>query len=189
MKTQRGNAPLALNIPPAENLRMRNPFKSTVYVRIKPDRLSVLHVESGMEYSDVPTLAIERKDRRSSLIAVGRDAATMGASPNVTLANGFKHPRTVIADFTLAEQTLKHFLARVLPRSLFAVSPAVVLHPQAALEGGLTQIEIRALAELGAAAGARKVFVWEGPELSAEELRELRFSRAGGKLLHPQAAG
>lgn len=165
---------------------MLNLFHSTVYVRIKPERLSVLHVESGNEHSDVPTLAIEQRDGKSVVLGVGH-AAAAGAS-GVTLANGFKHPRTPIADFTVAEQTLKYFLKRVLPRSLFQPAPTLIIHPQAQLEGGLTQIEIRAFVELGLGAGARKVYVWDGPELTREELGALRFSRVGGKLLHPPQA-
>jgi rod shape-determining protein MreB len=164
-------------------------FQNTVYVRIKPDRVSVLQVESGKEYSDIPVLAIERKDGKSSVVAVGQGAETKAGLSNIMLVNGFKHPRTLLADFTVAEQTLKYFLKKVLPVSFLAPSPVIVIHPQAVLEGGLTQIEIRAFAELGSGAGARKVFVWEGMELSKEELRELRFARAGGRLLHPQVAG
>lgn len=162
-------------------------FRSTVYVRIKPDRMSVLHVESGNEYSAVPVLALASKSGKRSVAGVGLEAAAMAGLANVTLANGFEHPRTLLADFTIAEQTLKQFLAKVVPGSLFAASPVVVMHPQARLEGGLTQVEVRAMVELGLGAGARNVFVWEGPELSKEELRELRFSRSGGKLLHPEA--
>lgn len=72
-----------------------------------------------------------------------------------------------------------------LPKSLFAVSPVMVMHPLAMLDSGLKQIEIRAFAELGLGVGGRKVLLWEGPELSTEELRELRFSRPSGRLLHP----
>lgn len=162
-------------------------FRNTVYVRIKPDWMSVLHVESGREYGDVPTLAIERKkDGKRSIVAVGRDAATKaGLSTNIIVANGFSHPRTLLADFIVAEQTLRYFLKMVMPKSLFAPSPIAVIHPLVALDGGLTQIEIRAFAELGHGAGARKVFLWEGPELSKEELNELQFSRADGRLLNP----
>jgi rod shape-determining protein MreB and related proteins len=168
---------------------MLNLLRSTVYVRIKPDRLSVLHIESGKQHSDVPTLAIEQRNGQRIVLGVGGAVTAKSGLSRVVLANGFKHPRTLIADFTVAEQTLKHFLKVVLPHSLFSVSPIVVIHPLAQLEGGLTQVEIRALAELGIGAGARKVFVWEGPELSKEELHELKFSRVGGKLLYPQLAG
>lgn len=168
---------------------MLNLLRSTVYVRVKPDRLSVLHLESGKQHSDAPTLAVEQRNGKSVVLGVGGAVTANSGMPRVVLANGFKHPRTIIADFTIAEQTLKHFLKIVLPHSLFAAAPIVVIHPLAQIEGGLTQVEIRALAELGLGAGARKVFVWEGPELSKEELHELKFSRVGGKLLYPQPAG
>lgn len=160
-------------------------FRNTVYVRITPDRMSTLHVESGNEYSDVPTLATKQGNGKSSVIAVGRDATIKSGHANITVVNGFKHPRTLLADFTVAELTLKAFLKNVLPNSFFMPSPVIVIHPKTALEGGLTQIEIRAFVELGIGSGARKTYVWEGPDLSREELLELRFDRANGKLLHP----
>ncbi|HZX30100.1 MAG TPA: rod shape-determining protein [Rhodocyclaceae bacterium] len=164
---------------------MLNLFHSTVYVRIKPERLSVLHVESGNELADAPVLAIEQKNGKNSVVAVGHEATTKARLSRITVANGFEHPRTLIADFTVAEQTLKLFVKKVLPRHFFALAPVLVIHPQSSLEGGLTQVEIRAFAELGIGAGARKVYVWEGPELSKGELHELRFSRTSGRLLYP----
>jgi rod shape-determining protein MreB and related proteins len=160
-------------------------FRNTVYVRIKPDFLSVRHVETGNEHHDLPMLAIEQKGGKRLVVAAGHVAGAKARLPNVSLVNGFQHPRTLIADFTVAELTLKHFMGLVLPKSLFSTSPIIVIHPQALLDGGLTQIEIRAFAELGISAGARQAYVWEGPELSNEELKELRFSRSGGKLLQP----
>jgi len=38
------------------------------------------------------------------------------------------------------------------------------------IEGGLSQVEERVLRELAAGAGARKVFVWVGHELSDQEV-------------------
>lgn len=180
-----GSDPIDLSRKPDESSPMINLFRNTVYVRIKPDSLSVVHVESGNEHRDVPALVIEQKNGKTLVVGVGREAEAKCRQLNVTVANGFKHPRTLIADFAVAEQTLKYFLKLVLPKTLFAVSPFVVIHPQAMLEGGLTQVEIRALAELGFSVGARKVFVWEGPELSKEELHELKFFHVGGRLLHP----
>ncbi len=164
---------------------MLNLFRSTVYIRIKPEQLSVLHVESGKEMTDSPALAIETKGGKSSIYAVGNQALTLFGQPNITVANGFKHPRTIIADFTVAETTLKYFLRCVLPWKLFSPSPIIVMHPLSSLEGGLTQVEIRALAELGMGAGGRKVYVWDGPELSNNNLHELSFTQGDGKLLYP----
>ena len=164
-------------------------LRSTVYVRITPDQLRLLHAESGHELSDTPAMAIQRRGGKSGVLAVGREALASTHLEQVMVANGFKHPRTLLADFTVAEQTLKQFLKQLLPHAWLAPSPVIVLHPQAVLEGGLTQIEIRAFVELGLGAGARKVFVWEGQELSIDDLRALDFSRAAGRLLHPSAEG
>jgi rod shape-determining protein MreB and related proteins len=61
----------------------------------------------------------------------------------------------------------------------------VLFEPMALLEGGLTQIEIRAFAELGAMSGAARVYVWQGQELTAQQLSRLAFSEADGRLLFP----
>lgn len=160
-------------------------FRSTIYVRVTPERLSVLHIESGKEFTDEPTLAIEQKNGKSYIAAIGRQVDSIASKPNITVTNGFKHPRTPIADFTIAETTLKHFLRQVLPRSIFAISPTIVVHPLEFYAGDLTQVEIRAFAELGYGAGGRTVYVWQGAELSQTELRALQFPTSKGQVLHP----
>lgn len=145
----------------------------------------MLHIESGKEFADEPTLAIEQRNGKSYVVAIGRQADTKAKLPNFTIANGFKHPRTPIADFTIAEMTLKHFLRQVIPRSIFAISPTLVMHPLENYAGDLTQVEVRAFAELGYGAGGRAVYVWQGAELSQAELRTLQFPPAKGQLLHP----
>jgi rod shape-determining protein MreB len=163
--------------------RIFNFFRSTLYIRVKPEHLSVLHVQSDKEFKDVPIIAIENTNRKSLILAVGHEANTKTGLPNVTVVNGFKHPRTLLADFAVAERTLKHFIKKAVPN--FTPSPVVIIHPLDMLEGGLTQIEIRAFAELCSMAGARKVYVWTGPELNKEELQRLDFTRVGGHLLFP----
>jgi rod shape-determining protein MreB len=46
------------------------------------------------------------------------------------------------------------------------------MHPLEMTEGGLSEIEKRILNELAIGAGAMKVVVWVGPELSDTEVRE-----------------
>lgn len=165
--------------------RMFNFFRNTLYVRVKPENLSVLHVQSGTEFADMPVIAIENSNGKSLILAIGHAAKAKTGLPNVTVANGFKHPRTLLADFAVAERTMKQFIKKVTPSPLFTPSPIVVIHPLDMLEGGLTQIEIRAFAELCSMAGARRVYVWTGPELNNDELQRLDFSRVGGRLLFP----
>jgi len=46
----------------------------------------------------------------------------------------------------------------------------MVIHPIEMVEGGLSQVEERMFKELATAAGARKVSVWLGHELSDQEV-------------------
>lgn len=164
---------------------MFNFFRSTIYIRVKPEHLSVLHVQSGKEFTDIPVIATENGNGKSLILAIGHAATAKTGLPNVSIANGFKHPRTLLADFAVAERTVKQFIKKVAPNTFFSPSPIVVIQPLDMLEGGLTQIEIRAFAELCSMAGARRVYVWTGPELSNDELQRLDFSRVGGRLLFP----
>ena len=156
-------------------------FASTIYIRIKPELLSVLHVESGREIADVPALAIETRNGKESVIASGADALAKSGMPNVRIENGFQHPRTVIADFTVAEATLRRFVRKIAVRTVF--KPVVVIHALPALEGGLTRVEIRALGELAGGIGAREVYVWSGSELSPDQLRARVFPEGAGRVL------
>lgn len=94
------------------------------------------------------------------------------------------HPRTLIADFKVAEQTLKCF-EKSATENRFFTGVILILHPLTLLEGGLTPIEIRALAELVASAGARQVYLWVEECLSLAALSALRFSDGNGRLLYP----
>lgn len=160
-------------------------FRNTLYIRIQPEQIAILHVESGRELTDIPALAVETKGKQSAIIAVGQAALSLVGTADISVCNGFRHPRTLLADFTCAERTLRHLVKQALPKSLFVASPIIVIHPQALLEGGLTPIETRAFAELAASVGARRVFVWVGADLTQEELVKLSFTHADGRLLFP----
>jgi rod shape-determining protein MreB len=160
-------------------------FQNTLYFRIEPELIVVTHVESGHKIADKPVLAIETRKGKSVIVAHGKEANALAGQSNISINNGFLHPRTLLADFLIAQLTLKYLVKKIQPKTWFVPSPVIVLHPLKLLEGGLTQIEIRAFAELGSMAGARRVYVWSGPELTCEELIDLDFSRAGGQLLFP----
>lgn len=145
-------------------------LKPTLYVRISSQRISIRNVKTGEFLSEPPELAIERQPK-ARVVAVGSEAAG-AASPSVTVVNPFDHPRTLVSDFTGAEQLLRHLVPRVHRASLLAVAPRVVMHPLEKLEGGLTQVEIRAFREMAlGGAGASEALVWQGRELTDEELR------------------
>ena len=142
-----------------------------LYVQISPERLTVRDVKAGVEISEPPRMA--------NAHAAGTRMAPMGLDAAM---NPFGHPRSMVSDFSAGEQLLKAFIRRVRPRSLFSVSPRVVMHPLGNPEGGFTQVEIRAFHEMALAAGASQVVVREGRPLTDQELLAGDFG-AGGRVL------
>ena len=84
---------------------------------------------------------------------------------------GFSHPRTVLGNFSVAEPLLRQLVTQVAIGRVLRLAPQILLHPQEKLDGGLTQIEERALQELALAAGAGVVKIWLGAELADPEVR------------------
>lgn len=161
-------------------------FRNTLYLRLQADRLRALHLESDKPLDEPPVLALRNAAKGPRVpLAAGHKALALQGQAGVELANGFRHPRTLLADFAVAEQTLRRLLNRLQPPALLRPAPTVVLQPLEQLDGGLTQVEIRALVELLRSVGARKVYLWIGAELERSELEHLQFPAGRGTLLWP----
>src|SRR5512147_260951 len=86
----------------------------------------------------------------------------LGRTPgNITAIRPMKDG--VIADFTVTEQMLKHFIKKVYKASIFSPSPRIVI----CVPCGSTQVERRAIRESAYGAGARKVELIEEPMAAA----------------------
>jgi len=57
-------------------------------------------------------------------------------------------------------------------RRLLVLKPVVVIHPMSMMDDGLSEIEERVFYELASSAGARKVKVWLGHDLSDKDVLE-----------------
>jgi rod shape-determining protein MreB len=156
-------------------------FRFSLYIQISPDRLTVRNPRTGAQISEVPELAITSAPK-VRVVAVGTEARSKSAEPNVKVINPFAHPRTLVSDFTAGQQLIKAFIAKTVTGGIFAVSPSIVMHPLGDPAGGYTQIEVRALQELALGAGARSAKVWQGRPLTDQELLSGSFP-ASGKLL------
>lgn len=144
-------------------------FKPIIYVQISPERLTLRNVRTGEFISEVPEVAIAY-DNKVRIVGVGSEANLHRSNPSVKIVNPFAHPRTLLSDFTVAEQLLKIFLRRMHGTSIFSILPKVVIHPLGEPEGGFTQIERRAFRELGFGAGASQVELREGRTLTDQEI-------------------
>ncbi|CAG1770974.1 hypothetical protein BAC3_01462 [uncultured bacterium] len=158
-------------------------LKNTVYIRLSIEYLSVLQVESNILFSDQPWVAIKEYKGKRQIISYGKLALTIKDNPDIKIINGFKHPRTIIADFNIAELAMTYSVKQVFKHRKYCPSPIIIIHPMDEWEGGLTPVEIRALRELCCMAGARAVYCWQGLELSKNELETLEFPSHKGKLL------
>ncbi len=98
------------------------------------------------------------KNLSESILAVGADAKQMlGRTPaNIKAIRPLKDG--VIADFTVTEIMLKHFIGKVQPRRLFMRPRTVISVPCES-----TQVERRAIRESCLSAGAREVYLMEEP--------------------------
>ncbi|MGE4658471.1 MAG: rod shape-determining protein [Gammaproteobacteria bacterium] len=97
------------------------------------------------------------------LEAVGAEAKNMlGRTPgNITAIRPLKDG--VIADFTITEKMLQHFMKKAHGGRYFRPSPRVLV----CVPYGSTQVERRAIRESAASAGARKVYLVEEPMAAA----------------------
>jgi rod shape-determining protein MreB len=86
----------------------------------------------------------------------------LGRTPgNITAIRPMKDG--VIADFTVTEQMLKHFIKKVHDTRLFKPSPRIII----CVPCGSTQVERRAIRESAIGAGASRVFLIEEPMAAA----------------------
>src|SRR5512145_1584936 len=86
----------------------------------------------------------------------------LGRTPgNITAIRPMKDG--VIADFTVTEQMLKHFIKKVHDSRLFKPSPRIII----CVPCGSTQVERRAIRESAIGAGASQVFLIEEPMAAA----------------------
>ena len=156
---------------------MLRSFIPVLYVRVSPERLVVTNVKNGHSLSEVPELAIARNPER--VLACGAAARSTAAQSGAVVVNPFAHPRSLVSDFTAAEQLLKLFVRRLVGKAWFSPSPRVVIHPLGEPDGGFTQVERRALREMALGSGAAEVVVWTGRELTNQEVAEGIFPAGG----------
>ena len=95
---------------------------------------------------------------------------TKGINAERAAQPSFSHKRSVIGDFTAAESLLKALVKEV--QQGFVLKMQMVIHPMERVDGGLSQIEERALRELAIGAGALRAVVWVGDALTDVQVVE-----------------
>jgi len=119
----------------------------------------------GIVLDEPSVVAIREDSGRGGRVveAVGTEAKNMlGRTPgNITAIRPLKDG--VIADFTVTEKMLQHFIRKAQPTRYFRPSPRVLI----CVPYGSTQVERRAIRESAEGAGARKVHLIDEPMAAA----------------------
>lgn len=103
-----------------------------------------------------------------------RSKAEMVVRANVPFSTG----RLLVGQFLSARDTLRLAMSRISRGSFWRPAPAILMHPLDMTEGGLSEVEVRVLRELARSAGAFRVTIWTGPQLSDLQV-EARMSPRG----------
>jgi len=100
---------------------------------------------------------------KKNVIAVGREAKSMLGRVPFSIEAIRPMKDGVIADFTITEHMLKHFIRSIHAKSFLRPSPRIII----CVPCGSTQVERRAIRESALAAGASEVYLIEEPMAAA----------------------
>ena len=146
--------------------RFRGMFSNDLSIDLGTANTLIYVKEQGIVLNE-PSVVAVRQDRGpggpKSIAAVGTEAKQMiGRTPGSIVAiRPLKDG--VIADFTVTEKMLQHFIHKVHETRFFRPSPRVLI----CVPCGSTQVERRAIKESAASAGAREVYLIEEPMAAA----------------------
>ncbi len=143
--------------------RIRGLFSNDLSIDLGTANTLIYARDRGIVLDEPSVVAIRESGGRRSLAAVGVEAKRMlGRTPgNITAIRPMKDG--VIADFTVTEKMLQHFIHKVHENRLLRPSPRVLI----CVPCGSTQVERRAIKESAAGAGARDVYLIEEPMAAA----------------------
>ena len=141
-------------------------FSTDIAIDLGTANTLIIARNHGLVLDEPSVVVVKREGKfsgKASVVAVGREAKGMlGRVPE-----GMEAIRPmkdgVIADFTITELMLKHFIKMVHPDSFFRPSPRIVI----CVPSGSTQVERRAIRESALAAGASQVYLIEEPMAAA----------------------
>jgi rod shape-determining protein MreB len=146
--------------------RLRGLYSNDLSIDLGTANTLIYVRDQGIVLNEPSVVAIRQESTsggQRSVAAVGAEAKLMiGRTPgNIKAIRPLKDG--VIADFTVTEKMLQHFIRKVHENKFFRPSPRVLV----CVPCGSTQVERRAIKESAAGAGARDVYLIEEPMAAA----------------------
>jgi rod shape-determining protein MreB len=144
----------------------RNYFSNDLAIDLGTANTLIYMRDKGIVLDEPSVEAIRQEggpNGKKTILAVGKEAKQMlGRVPgNIEAIRPMKDG--VIADFTITEQMLKHFIKMVHETKLLKPSPRIII----CVPCGSTQVERRAIRESALGAGASQVYLIEEPMAAA----------------------
>ena len=88
------------------------------------------------------------------------EAQELQGGRNLTISCGaLSHPRTLMGSFVEIESCFKQIVQEITPNTFLSQAPIVIVHLREDVEGGYTEVELRAFKEAAYGAGGREVFM------------------------------
>jgi rod shape-determining protein MreB len=142
-------------------------FFSDLAIDLGTANTLVYHFDKGIVINEPSVVAIsddpnDSGQEEKKIIAIGQKAKNMigKAPPNIRVVRPVKDG--VIADFSVTEAMLKHFIGLAIEKRTF-IRPRIII----CVPSGVTEVERRAVEESALSAGAREVFLVEEPIAAA----------------------
>ncbi len=155
----------SLRTPPRMLKNLLGYFSNDLSIDLGTANTLIYSRGHGIVLDEPSVVAIREDSSRGGRVveAVGAEAKNMhGRTPgNITAIRPLKDG--VIADFTVTEKMLQHFIRKAQPTRYFRPSPRVLI----CVPYGSTQVERRAIRESAEGAGARKVHLIDEPMAAA----------------------
>ncbi len=103
-------------------------------------------------------------------------AQVIGDTKSVTLmSNGLSHPRSLMGDYNVVESCMKDALNQLGSKGWFRRSPIVLTHLLPKVEGGYTNVELRAFREAALGAGAAQSYLLaDYPQLKTNDIEAIK---------------
>jgi len=96
-----------------------------------------------------------------------------GCWESLSSESPFTTSRLLVGHFSTAEPALKKLVTSILPKGIISRRAQVVIQPLSHIDGGLSEVEERIFRELALGAGAIKVALHIGSELTDSEVVKL----------------
>lgn len=141
-----------------------------LYIQLSPQTITVHGPRLGVTLREAADIAIAQRGKYRVVAAVGSAASLLRGNANVQVFSPFAHPRILVQPVDAAEALLQQLIHQALGRAWLRRKPHLVLHPMVVPEGGLAELEIRCLRDIGKAAGAQHVYIWTGRALNDAEV-------------------